>query len=223
MSSAFKKYTPPSLRGAADQESTATSSRWTYTSRDSNGEEQQLRNTSAASRFAPELAPSIIAPKRSDDALPASRSLLSRPVKVSLSSEEEFPTMGKKPAVAAAGNAWAAKPSFASLSREWAEKQQKDKEEEKLQAERNAILERERRLQKEKEDKERLAHQHLNYTRSESGRESDDDSKYDIGGSTVVYDGDDDSPVSDTYDEDDGEEEEVDDTWEHNRNKHDYY
>lgn len=216
MSQSFRKYTPPSLRDT-EEKVAAPSSRWTYTSRESNGEEQQLRNTSAASRFAPELAPSIIAPKRSDRVHPSSH--------LSLSSEEEFPVMGKKP-VAATGSVWGSgsKPSFAELSRDWAEKQRKEKEEEKLQAEKTAMIERERRVQKEKEEKELRAHQQLHRVSVIHSADSDEDRReYDIGGSHDRYDLSEDSPESDSYDDEEVEEEVVDDTWESSRNKHDYY
>lgn len=221
MSNSFKKYTPPSLRDTEENVATP-SSRWTYTSRAPNGEEQQLRNTSAAARLAPELAPSIIAPTRSNGLRSLGTS--AKAPKVSLTSEEEFPTMGKKVAPTTA-TAWGgSKPSFAELSRTWADKQKKEQEEEKLQAEKELMIERERRAQKEKEEKELRAHQQLHRVAHLGVADSDEDRReYDIGGSRDRYDLAHDSPESDSYDDEEVDDEVVDDTWESHRNKHDYY
>lgn len=216
-----KAYVPPSMRRFANPSEEAPSSdakpsRWTYTSRDSSGQEQALKNTSLASKQAPELAPTLIAPK-SDFVR------VNRRNGPSLASEEEFPTMGKKP-VAATASAWGAKPSFAALSREWAAKQKEDEELAKKEAERAAMIERERRILQEKEDKERRAHQQLFHSGpSKKYGNVDDEKRYDIGGS---YDDDIDdrmSSESEMYAEEEEEEDVVDDTWEHSRNKYDYY
>ena len=195
----------------------AKPSRWTYTSRDSYGQEQALTNTSMAAKQAPELAPVLIAP-RGDLTRPPRRS------GPSLNSEEDFPSMGKKPTNATTTSAWAAKPSFASLSREWAAKQKQDEEEAKKEAERMAIIERERRAQQEKEDKERRAHAMLYASTLSTKRGGmEDEKRYDIGGS---YEEDFDEGVSsdsEVYVEEEEEEEVVDDTWERSRNKYDYY
>lgn len=219
-----KAYVPPSMRRfttedkpAADDKPFKPSSRWTYTSRDASGQEQALTNTSLASKMAPELAPAIIAPIQRDR--PSTRN------HPALASEDEFPVMGKKPTTSATvSNPWSAKPSFASLSREWAVKQKQEEEEAKKEAERNALLERERRAQQEKEDKERRARQHL-YHSSHLMKQNrvDDDKKYDMGGSRDVYEEMDSSSESETYLDEEEEEEVVDDTWERSRSKYDYY
>lgn len=208
-----KAYVPPSMRrfDAVEPKSYEPSTRWTYTSRDSAGKEQALTNTSLASKHAPELAPVLIAPSSRVKA------------KVSLSSEEEFPSMGSKASAAKPSTAWAAKPSFASLSRDWAMKQKEEEEAAKKEAEYRASVERERRAQQEKEEKERRVFQQIHVTRYVDTRRRDDDAKYDMGGSRDVLEEDTDSSEPESYVDEEVEEEVVDDTWERGRNKHDYY
>jgi len=127
-------------------------------------------------------------------------------------------------AAPAATSAWAAKPSFASLSREWAVKQKQDEEEAKKEAERTAMIERERRAKQEKEDKERRMHQMLYHSGPTKKRgDSDDEKRYDIGGSYDEPLDDGVSSESESYLDEEVEEEVVDDSWERSRNKYDYY
>lgn len=134
--------------------------------------------------------------------------------------------MGKKPVTASTASnttasVWGAKPSFASLSREWATKQKQEEKEAKREEARNAILERERRIQQEKEDKERRAYQNLYCARNiMGGSDSEDEKKYDLGGTEEVVLEEDSSEPED-YVEDEEEEDFVDDRVE--RTKHDYY
>lgn len=217
MSSAPKKYIPPSMRGSTEATSSAASqpsSRWTYTSRDASGSEQSLRNTSQASRVAPELAPAIIAP--------AARNPLGfNSKKPALSSQDEFPTMGAaapKPAV----NAWSnSKPTFAEMSRAWAEKKKQEDEEKKAAAEKQASIDRELRAQQEKEQKERR-HLMMSIHSLQQQKIVTRVDKYDIGGNEDEYH-DSDSISSEEYVDEEVDEEVVDDTWERSRGKHDYY
>lgn len=208
-----KKYVPPFLR---DSSESAPSGRFaslqpTYTSK---GAVENLVNTSQAAREAIPLAPTTV----------FSGSRVGRTtVLPPTPSEQDFPAINAAAKPTVTTGPWGGKKSFAELSREWAVKQQEDAENEKKEASMRALLEAEQRAQREKEEKERKALRTLHHHSSLHRSSDSDDEKYDIGGGRDHAYSMEDDDESDITMEEEVEEEELDDSWERSRNKHDYY
>ena len=205
-----KKYVPPFLRQDAGEP--AAFVRPTYSSK---GAVENLVNTSQAAKEVTPLAPTTVFSRtaRLHVHVPASSEFPS----IKASHEPQVPSVPKPMT-----GPWGQK-SFADLSKEWAAKQMQEEEEKKKEDQMSALLAAEYRAQKEKEEKEKKAIRALHLTTSVQRRDESDDEKYDLGGGRENRNGEDEENVSDSCAEEEDVEEEIDDTWERNRNKYDYY
>jgi len=188
----------------------AATSRWT---RDEDiyrisPKKHTLVNTSLPAKMAPVLAPATLS------ALTAQEKRTSYKSKeVALSSESDFPTLGKK-VVKAAQVAQVTK-SFSDLSKEWAKTQKEDEAKAKEEAAAEA-----QRLQKQREEEEEeFIHRgvqkmtfHTKHQRYIKQHDSDDDEDAEL----TPPEEDDHDDVA--YDDDEEEEEECDGNW--NARKH---
>lgn len=214
------KYVPRFMAKAADQTpSTALSatpsatpsvpSRW---AKDEDiyrisPKKQTLVNTSQPAKMAPVLAPATLSALTAQEKRTPQKSK-----EVALSSEDEFPTLGKK--VAKEVKEVKATKSFSELSKAWATTQKDDEAKAKEEATAEAL-----RLQKQKKEAEEFIHhgvqnlsirtKHLRYVNQ---RADDED---DIENLTPPEEEDDDDLP---YEEDEDEEEECDGNW--NARKH---
>ncbi len=144
--------------------------------------------------------------------------------KISIESQQDFPSLGGSSSKSTTTTS--NKPSYASLSQKWAEQSKEEKENQiKKQKEDTEKL----RLQKEKEQSDRLfATTRFFHASQLYSNKNNDDYKYNIGGDKNEeldnLDDDYQSPT-DEYDEesDEDNEEELDDPWNRRRNKNDLY
>lgn len=180
----------------------------TYSSR---GAVENLVNTSQAARDVTPLAPMTV--------FSGSKP---RNLQVNLPSSSDFPTMGVPSVPKPITGPWGQK-SFADLSKDWAAKQKEEAEQKKKEDQLNALLAAERRIQQEKEEKEKKALRALHLAANSQRHEESDEEKYDLGGVRDKGYGREDEESEDSYVEEEDMEEEIDDTWERSRNKHDYY
>lgn len=188
-----------------------------------------LVNTSLPAKEAPTLVPATLASLTSNGESSTldktERSYAYKPrnkvANVNLSSDQDFPSLGgasKKKTEESS----AAKPSFASMAKEWAKKQKEEEEIQKKEAEKNALIEADR-LKKEKEDRSLLSSINSNLSKLLNTKPMDDDDirKYESDHANDDY-----SSTSDeeTYEEEDDTQEYVDDdAWNKRRNKNDMY
>lgn len=188
-----------------------------------------LVNTSLPAKEAPSLVPGTLASLTSNgerttpDTIERSYTYKprSKAANVNLSSDQDFPSLGgvsKKQTEESA----AAKPSFASMAKDWAKKQKEEEEIQKKEAEKNALVEAERR-KKEKEDRSLLSSINANLSKLLHTSKVDEDElgKYE---SDHVDDDYSSTSEEETYeDEEDTQEYVDDDAWNKRRNKHDMY
>lgn len=188
-----------------------------------------LVNTSLPAKEAPSLVPRTLASLTSNGERTTpdtvERSYVYKPrnkaANVNLSSDQDFPSLGgvsKKQTEESA----AAKPSFASMAKDWAKKQKEEEEIQKKEAEKNALVEAERR-KKEKEDRSLLSSINANLSKLLHTSKVDEDElgKYE---SDHVDDDYSSTSEEETYeDEEDTQEYVDDDAWNKRRNKHDMY
>jgi hypothetical protein len=188
-----------------------------------------LVNTSLPAKEAPSLVPGTLASLTSNGdsstANTVERSYAYKPrskaANVNLSSDQDFPSLGGV-AKKQTEESVAAKPSFASMAKDWAKKQKEEEEMQKKEAEKNALIEAERR-KKEKEDRSLLSSINSNLSKLLNTKTVDDD---DIGKYESDHVDDDYSSTSEeeTYEEEEDTQEYVDDdAWNKRRNKHDMY
>ena len=147
-----------------------------------------------------------------------------RKLQVHVPASSDFPTIGSAvPTVPKpVAGPWGQK-SFADLSKDWAAKQKEEAEQKKKEDQIHSLLAAERRVQKEKEEKEKKALRALHLAAGTQRKDESDEEKYDLGGVRDRGYGLEDDESSDSYVEEEDMEEEIDDTWERSRNKHDYY
>lgn len=231
-----KKYVPRFLRNQDDSltnsvmHNTGRSIVYSsgYSRNDTTGG-STLVNTSLPAREAPTLVPATLASLTSNGESSTldktERSYTYKPrnkvANVNLSSDQDFPSLGgasKKKTEETA----AAKPSFASMAKEWAKKQKEEEEMQKKEAEKNALIEAERR-KKEKEDRSLLSSINSNLSKLLNTKTVDEDDigKYE---SDHVDDNYSSTSEEETYEEEEDTQEYVDDdAWNKRRNKHDMY
>lgn len=206
-----KKYIPPYLREEMDdlqeKKERFTTLRPTYSSK---GAVENLVNTSQAAKEVAPLAPMTVF------------SGATRKLQVHVPSSSDFPTIGVPTIPRPVAGPWGQK-SFADLSKDWAAKQKEELEQKKKEDQMNALLAAERHAQKEKEEKEKKALRALHLAAGTQRNDESDDEKYDLGGVRDRGYGLEEEESSDSYVEEDDAEDEIDDTWERSRNKHDYY
>lgn len=231
-----QKYVPHFLRNqhnsSADSVMQTTGRSIVYASgysRNDSAGGNTLVNTSLPAREAPTLVPATLASLTSNGESTTlntvERSYTYKPrnkvTNVNLSSDQDFPSLGggSKKKVEETS---AAKPSFASMAKEWAKKQKEEEEFQKKEAEKNALIEAERR-KKEKEDRSLLSSINSNLSKLLNAKTVDDDEirKYE---SDQVDDDYSSTSEEETYEEEEDTQEYVDDdAWNKRRNKHDMY
>lgn len=229
-----KKYVPPFMKGASTSSSTESNSFWDSTPSSDNQRfhftsnktpstsYQPLVNTSKPAREAPKLEVGTLASLTKQTTAYTPLTKQSKPANVQ--SDDDFPSLGGSTKVTNTS----LNTTFASLARRWGE--QKKEDEERAKKEANELAEK-KRLEKEKEEKERRLFKIRSHSFNALTKKNNDDEKYDLGNNNNnVYLDDDDSYHSyssdnDGVDDDDDQEndEELDDTWNHRRSKNDLY
>jgi hypothetical protein len=183
---------------------------------------QPLVNTSKPAREAPKLEVGTLASLTKQTTAYTPLSKQSKPANVQ--SDDDFPSLGGSKKVTNTS----LNTTYASLARRWGEQKKEDEERAKKEA---SELAEKKRLQMEKDEKERRLFRIRTYSINALSKKNNDDEKYDLGNNNNnVYLDDDDSYHSyssdnDGVDDDDDQEndEELDDTWNHRRSKNDLY
>lgn len=229
-----KKYIPPFMKGASTSSSTESNSFWDSTPSSDNQRfhftsnktpstsYQPLVNTSKPAREAPTLEKGTLASLTKQTTAYTPLSKQSKPANVQ--SEEDFPSLGGSTKVTNSS----LNTTFASLARRWGEQKKEDEERAKKEAKE---LAEKKRLQMEKEEKERRLFQIRSHSINALTKKDDDDEKYDLGNNQNRYLDDDesyhsypsDNDVLDDDEDDQENEEELDDTWNRRRSKNDLY
>ncbi len=229
-----KKYIPPFMKGASTSSSTESNSFWDSTSSSENQRfhftsnktpstsYQPLVNTSKPAREGPKLEVGTLASLTKQTTAYTPLSKQSKPANVQ--SDDDFPSLGGSTKVTNTS----LNTTYASLARRWGEQKKEDEERAKKEAKE---LAEKKRLEMEKEEKERRLFQIRSHSINALSKKKNDDEKYDLGNNQSVYLDDDDSyhsyssdndGVEDVDDEEENEEE-LDDTWNHRRSKNDLY
>lgn len=217
-----KKYVPRFLKIQEESTLQSTGRSIVYSTND-----KPLVNTSLPAKEAPSLTPATLASLTSNgENIPTiphrpynAYKPRSKTVNINLTSDNDFPSLGS---VSKKENAEvAAKPSFATMAKEWAKKTKEEEEVKKKEDEKNALIEAERR-KKEKEDRALFTSINANLSKLLHSKPQDDSElhKYEEDHT------DEDTSISDeeTYEEDEEKNEYVDDdAWNKRRNKYDMY
>jgi len=224
-----QKYVPPFMKGVSSTESnhfwdstpSPQDQRFHFTSNKPTSSYQSLVNTSKPAQEAPKLSVGTLASltKQTTSYTPLSKQ--SKPVNVQ--SKDDFPSLGGSTKV----QTTSLNNTYASLARIWGEHKKED--EEKAKKEAKDLAER-KRIEKEKEEKERRLFKIRSPSINTLSKRNNDDEKYDLGNNQGTSLDDDDSYQSypsdnDVVDDedDDENEEELDDAWNRRRSKNDLY
>ncbi len=229
-----KKYVPPFMKGTSTSSSTDSNSFWDSSPSSENQRfhftsnktpstsYQPLVNTSKPAREGPKLEVGTLASLTKQTTAYTPLSKQSKPANVQ--SDEDFPSLGGNKQVTNTS----LNTTYASLARRWGEQKKEDEERAKKEAKE---LAEKKRLEMEKEEKERRLFQIRSHSINALSKKKNDDEKYDLGNNQSVYLDDDDSyhsyssdnDVVEDDDDDQENEDELDDTWNRRRSKNDLY